>query len=141
MAGLFDIGILVFKHLIANEYGNFMRENKMSKNHSLEELELLNLGITHQELGSEIVQKWWHLSPFVIKAVNEHYTEVPNDLQKVTLSQIVDISNKICNSSEIYHNFLPQYQELFEEMQKGNLKAVELLSQYRIMLYEQFRIY
>ncbi len=112
---LHDVGILVFDYLIPDEYGEFLKENKDSSEHSLDQLEMKQFGITHQELGSKFIQKWWNLSPHVVKAVNQHHDNIPENLEKISLSQVVYLANKICNSAEISHNLIHNYSEPIED--------------------------
>ncbi len=116
LAGLLhDVGILVFDFLIPDEYENFLKENQNSSERSLDQLEEEQFGITHQELGAKFIQKWWNLSPHVVKAVNQHHDGSPESSEKVTLSQIVDLANKICNSAEISNGLMPNFSPPLEE--------------------------
>jgi HD-like signal output (HDOD) protein len=52
-----DTGILVFDHLIPDEYSEFLGTIK-SSDITLAENEAETFGITHAELGARLIEKW-----------------------------------------------------------------------------------
>ena len=63
-----DIGIVVFDHLIPDEYMELLGTIK-SSDITLAENEAETFGITHAELGARFIKKWWPVSPGLVKAI------------------------------------------------------------------------
>ena len=67
-----DTGILVFDHLIPDEYSEFLGTIK-SSDITLAENEAETFGITHAELGTRFIEKWWPVSPGLVEAIRIHH--------------------------------------------------------------------
>jgi HD-like signal output (HDOD) protein len=67
-----DTGILVFDHLIPDEYSEFLGTIK-SSDITLAENEAETFGITHAELGARFIEKWWPVSPGLVEAIRIHH--------------------------------------------------------------------
>ena len=72
-----DTGILVFDHLIPDEYSEFLGTIK-SSDITLAENEAETFGITHAELGALFIEKWWPVSPGLVEAIRSRATRSEN---------------------------------------------------------------
>jgi len=91
-----DIGILIFFYLVSDEYALFLKEGKDSPEF-LGKLEKNKFGIDHAELGARFIEKWWPVSPIVVKAVAGH------QLSRLTEETSVDLSFLVCVANQLAH--------------------------------------
>jgi HD-like signal output (HDOD) protein len=96
------IGILLFSHLIPEEYGQFLEKMKVEflekQSQSTRSIGLINLegfeeehfGISNAELGAEFIKKWWSLAPEVIDYVQTRPTTI-----EIRLSHSIEIARYI----------------------------------------------
>lgn len=139
-----DIGIMVFNYLIPEEYAAFLKQ--VGENESaLHDLEIKKFGISHPELGSLFIQKWWPVPEEVVTSVGKHYLTMSNQGKKypILLTVIIanaiantyDMGNGISNSEEpVNYNFLIQQglsredlEEIVEETRESLFMAKEVL--------------
>ena len=95
-----DIGIMVFNYLIPEEYGAFLKQiNGVER--PLHDLENDKFGISHPELGSLFIQKWWPVPEEVITSVGKHYLTMSEQGKKYPILLVVIIANAIANSYDM----------------------------------------
>jgi HD-like signal output (HDOD) protein len=139
-----DIGIMVFNYLIPEEYSAFLK--KISGTHSpLHDLETQRFGISHPELGSLFIQKWWPVPEEVVTSVGRHYLSMSNQGKKYPILLAVIIANATANTYDmgngiskaeepVNYNFLLQQglskddlEEIVEETRESLYLAKEVL--------------
>ena len=128
VAGLMhDLGVLVFFHVIPEEYGEFAKEVRSSKR-PLEELENEKFGIGHPELGAQFIRENWPVSSMVIEAVEWHNHPVSKKRPPSQIHQIVVWAHRIASSSEINHEVTRYMEEPLspEAMKLLGMDAEEL---------------
>ena len=95
-----DIGIMVFNYLIPEEYSAFLKQIGRTDK-PLHELEVEKFGISHPELGSLFIQKWWPVPAEVVTSVGMHYLTMSNQGKKYPILLAVIISNAIANTYDM----------------------------------------
>lgn len=97
LAGLMhDIGILVFYFLVPKEYRKFLREVQNEKK-PLEVLEQDAFDISHHELGSRFIKRWWPLDDEVVEAVANHHRVLDPAEDTNLVVAAVNIGNAMAN--------------------------------------------
>jgi len=139
-----DIGIMVFNYLIPEEYSAFLKEVRGIKT-PLHELELQKFGISHPELGSLFIEKWWPVPEEVVTSVGKHFLGMSNQGKKYPILLVVIMANAIANTYDmgngisdweepLNYNFLMQQglsreilDEIVEETRESLFLAKEVL--------------
>jgi len=139
-----DIGIMVFNYLIPEEYAKFLKQIGGTES-SLHDLESQKFGISHPELGSVFIQKWWPVPEEVVTSVGMHYLTMSNQGKKYPILLTVIIANAIANANDmgngishseepINYNFLAQQglsrealEDIVEETRESLYLAKEVL--------------
>jgi hypothetical protein len=109
-----NIGVLVFAHLIPNEYEKFLDKiqiliqkeivpnRDLTTGITIEPLEEKVFGITNSELGTRFIQRWWPVAPSTIE-----YVQNRNPKLSPTLGNCVNIANLFLYAEKtpngIYH--------------------------------------
>jgi HD-like signal output (HDOD) protein len=121
VAGLMhDLGILVFLHLIPDEYKSLMSQAGESER-SLIELEQERFGIAHPELGGKFIKANWPVSPKVTEAVERHHDDVNDNVIPSHIYEIVHFANRLANSIGISHEITSHQTESFDKKLMENL--------------------
>lgn len=139
-----DIGIMVFNYLIPKEYGAFLKKvNGVER--PLHDMEVEQFGISHPELGSIFIRKWWPVPDEVVTSVGKHYLTMSEQGKKYPILLVVIIANAIANKYDmgngisnleepINFNFLAQQglsredlDEIVEETRESLFLAKEVL--------------
>ena len=103
VAGLMhDIGILVFFHLIPEEYSGFTKEIKSSEE-SLGTLEEKKFCIDHSELGGNFILRKWPVSAKVSKSAKLHLTKDEGSEESLSVPQIVGLADRIAGDYGVSH--------------------------------------
>jgi two-component system cell cycle response regulator len=97
-----DLGIVVFEHLIPDEYFAFVKSIGPEEA-PLETLEMEKFGIAHTELGAKFISQYWPLSPIVINAVEHHIDPLSLNGSGLNISQLVGIANQVATNERITH--------------------------------------
>ena len=139
-----DIGIMVFNYLIPEEYSAFLKEVRGMET-PLHELELQKFGISHPELGSLFIEKWWPVPEEVVTSVGKHFLGMSNQGEKYPILLVVIMANAIANTYDmgngisdweepLNYNFLMQQglsreilDEIVEETRESLFLAKEVL--------------
>ena len=139
-----DIGIMVFNYLIPEEYSAFLKQIGGTDS-PLHDLEIQQFGISHPELGSLFIQKWWPVPEEVVASVGMHYLTMSNQGKKHPILLAVIIANAITNTYDmgngishaeepVNYNFLIQQglsredlEEIVEETRENLFLAKEVL--------------
>ena len=139
-----DIGIMVFNYLISEEYSAFLKEVRGMET-PLHKLEIQKFGISHAELGSMFIEKWWPVPEEVVTSVGKHFLGMSNQGKKYPLLLVVIMANAIANTYDIgngisdweeplNYNFLMQQglsreilDEMVEETRESLFLAKEVL--------------
>ena len=139
-----DIGIMVFNYLIPEEYSAFLKEVR-GREIPLHELELQKFGISHPELGSLFIEKWWPVPEEVVTSVGKHFLGMSNQGKKYPILLVVIMANAIANTYDmgngisdweepLNYNFLMQQglsreilDEIVEETRESLFLAKEVL--------------
>ena len=139
-----DIGIMVFNYLIPEEYSAFLKEVRGVET-PLHELELQKFGISHPELGSLFIEKWWPVPEEVVTSVGKHFLGMSNQGKKYPILLVVIMANAIANTYDmgngisdweepLNYNFLMQQglsreilDEIVEETRESLFLAKEVL--------------
>ena len=95
-----DIGIMVFNYLIPEEYAKFLKQIGGTES-SLHVLEAQKFGISHPELGSVFIKKWWPVPEEVVTSVGMHYLTMSNQGKKYPILLTVIIANAIANANDM----------------------------------------
>jgi HD-like signal output (HDOD) protein len=95
-----DIGIMVFNYLIPEEYSEFLKHIR-GEEKPLHELEIEKFGISHPELGSLFIQKWWPVPEEVVTSVGKHFLTMSNQGKKYPILLVVIIANAIANTYDM----------------------------------------
>jgi len=95
-----DIGIMVFNYLIPEEYSEFLKHIRGAEK-PLHELETEKFGISHPELGSLFIQKWWPVPEEVVTSVGKHFLTMSNQGKKYPILLVVIIANAIANTYDM----------------------------------------
>ncbi len=139
-----DIGIMVFNYLIPEEYSAFLKTVR-SAERPLHELEIQKFGISHPELGSLFIEKWWPVPEEVVTSVGKHFLTMSDQGKKYPILLVVIVANAIANSYDmgngisdmeepVNYNFLMQQglsrevlEEIVEETRESLFMAKEVL--------------
>ena len=139
-----DIGIMVFNYLIPEEYSAFLKEVRGMET-PLHKLEIQKFGISHAELGSMFIEKWWPVPEEVVTSVGKHFLGMSNQGKKYPLLLVVIMANAIANTYDmgngisdweepLNYNFLMQQglsreilDEMVEETRESLFLAKEVL--------------
>jgi len=114
LAGLMhDIGIIVFGHIIPDEYGAFLTKIHEEET-PLEVSEKEKLGIDHAEIGGEFIDTWWEVDPHISTAVRQHHFPFLGGAADRRCEQMVNVVNGVCNNVGI-NNGIQCYHEVFKE--------------------------
>ncbi len=139
-----DIGIMVFNYLIPEEYSAFLKQVRGIET-PLHELEIQKFGISHPELGSLFIEKWWPVPEEVVTSVGKHFLGMSNQGKKYPILLVVIMANAIANTYDmgngisdweepLNYNFLIQQglsreilDEIVEETRESLFLAKEVL--------------
>jgi len=139
-----DIGIMVFNYLIPEEYSAFLKEVRGMET-PLHELEIQKFGISHPELGSLFIEKWWPVPEEVVTSVGKHFLGMSHQGKKYPILLVVIMANAIANTYDmgngisdweepLNYNFLMQQglsreilDEIVEETRESLFLAKEVL--------------
>jgi HD-like signal output (HDOD) protein len=102
-----DVGILVFDHLIPDEYNKFLGEIK-SSDLTLAENETKIFGITHAELGARFIEKWWPVSPGLVQAIRVHHDSPGDDGNVKHIAHLLATANLLANQNEFGNGIVPE---------------------------------
>jgi HD-like signal output (HDOD) protein len=102
-----DVGILVFDHLIPDEYNEFLGKIK-SSDITLAENETQTFGITHAELGSRFISKWWPVSPGLVEAIRVHHDSPGKDGNVKHIAHLLATANLLANQNEFGNGIVPE---------------------------------
>lgn len=102
-----DVGILVFDHLIPDEYSEFLGKIK-SSDITLAENETQIFGITHAEIGSRFIEKWWPVSRGLVQAIRIHH-DAPGEKGDVKhIAHLLATANLLANQNEFGNGIVPE---------------------------------
>ncbi len=115
-----DLGIVVFEHLIPDEYYAFV-QSMGPEEASLETLEMETFGIAHPELGAEFIRQYWPISPVVINAVEHHFDPLSLNGSGLNIAQLVGIANQVAVNEGMTHGIgtppeIPLTDEIYEKL-------------------------
>ncbi len=114
LAGLMhDIGIMVFGHLISEDYIAFLQEARDIET-PLHEQEEERYGIAHSELGAAFIERWWPISEEIVIAVRRHHTPFIGNQQNLQLCLLLHVAHSICNNLGIV-NGVDVFKDLFND--------------------------
>lgn len=102
-----DTGILVFDHLIPDEYDEFLKGIK-SSDMTLAENEIKAFGITHAELGAKFIERWWPLSPDLIKAIKTHHDSPGKNGDAKHIAHLLVTANLLANQNGFSNGIVPE---------------------------------
>jgi len=108
-----DIGIMVFGHSIPGEYESFLKKIQETEQ-PLEKLEAETFGLDHAELGALFIEKYWEVDERIVHAVRTHHQPVEGRDKALLCSDLVNISNSICNNFDII-NGISAYPEILRD--------------------------
>ncbi len=122
------IGVLIFCHLIPQEYAAFLKKVQKLVNESndqktgikLEILEQKVFGIDHMELGSKYVELWWPVNPKVIDFIRTRPEIIKNQKEHV-----VDIAELFLTAEKIPDGIIKMQLELPPEYVKTRFDISE----------------
>jgi HD-like signal output (HDOD) protein len=101
-----DVGILVFDHLIPDEYEEFLGKIK-SSDLTLAENETQSFGITHAEIGARFIEKWWPVSPGLVQSIRVHH-ESPEDGNTKHIAHLLATANLLANQNGFGNGIVPE---------------------------------
>jgi HD-like signal output (HDOD) protein len=115
-----DLGIVVFEHLIPDEYFEFV-QSIGPEEASLETLELEKFGITHPELGAKFISQYWPIPSIVINAVEHHFDPLSLNGSGLNIAQLVGIANQVAVNEGMTHGIgtppeIPLSDEIYEKL-------------------------
>ncbi len=102
-----DLGIMVFDHLIPDEYGQFLQQIK-SSNRTLAENEAETFGITHAEMGARFIERWWPVSPNLVQAIRVHHDSPGKDGNVKHIAHLLATANLLANQNEFSNGIVPE---------------------------------
>ncbi|MBT3366440.1 MAG: HDOD domain-containing protein [Nitrospina sp.] len=102
-----DVGILVFDHLISEEYTEFLKKIK-SSDLTLAENETQTFGITHAELGARFIERWWPVSPGLVQAIRIHHDSPGDDGNVKHIAHLLATANLLANQNEFSNGIVPE---------------------------------
>ena len=101
-----DIGILVFDHLIPDQYTELLESIK-STDRTLAEHEEETFGITHAELGKRFIERWWPVSPDMVKAIGTHHDDTGTDGNVKHIAHLLTTANLLANQNGFGNGIVP----------------------------------
>ena len=102
-----DIGILVFDHLIPDQYTELLESIK-STDRTLAEYEKETFGITHAELGKRFIEIWWPVSPDIVKAIGTHHDDTRTDGNVKHIAHLLTTANLLANQNGFENGIVPR---------------------------------
>ena len=102
-----DTGILVFDHLIPDEYSEFLGTIK-SSDITLAENEAETFGITHAELGARFIEKWWPVSPGLVEAIRIHHDSPGESGNIKHIAHLLATVNLLANQNEFSNGIVSE---------------------------------
>ena len=102
-----DVGVLVFDHLIPDEYTEFLGKIK-SSDLTLAENETQTFGITHAELGARFIEKWWPVSSGLVQAIRVHHDSPGDDGNVKHIAHLLATANLLANQNEFSNGIVPE---------------------------------
>ena len=102
-----DVGILVFDHLISEEYTEFLKKIK-SSDLTLAENETQTFGISHAELGARFIERWWPVSPGLVQAIRIHHDSPGDDGNVKHIAHLLATANLLANQNEFSNGIVPE---------------------------------
>lgn len=102
-----DVGIVVFDHLIPEEYNEFLEQIK-SSDLTLADNETETFGITHAELGARFIEKWWPVSPGLVESVRVHHESPGNDGNVKHIAHLLTTANLLANQNGFANGIVPE---------------------------------
>lgn len=133
-----DIGIVIFNFFIPDEYNAFLKDIK-GVAEPLEKLEMERFGMSHPELGSLFIKKWWPVPDEVVFAVGKHYLEVSDPSKDHPTLLMVIIANTLANNFELENGIssfsAPHNEPFLLELGLTPTAIQELLEEARESLY------
>ena len=103
-----DIGILVFDHLIPDQYTELLESIK-STDRTLAEHEEETFGITHVELGKRFIKRWWPGSPDMAQAIGTHHDDAGTDWNVKHIAHLLTTANLLANQNGFGNGIVPGY--------------------------------
>lgn len=115
-----DLGIVVFEHLIPDEYYAFV-QSIVSEEAPLEILEKEKFGIAHPELAAKFITHYWPISPIVINSVGQHVDPFSLNGAGLNTAQLVGIANQLAINEGMTHGIgasleIPLTDEIHEKL-------------------------
>ena len=101
-----DLGILVFDHLIPDQYTELLESIK-STDRTLAEHEEETFGITHAELGKRFIERWWSVSPDMVKAIGTHHDYTCTDGNVKHIAYLLTTANLLANQNGFGNGTVP----------------------------------
>ena len=101
-----DVGILVFDHLIPDQYTELLESIK-STDRTLAEHEEETFGITHAELGKRFIERWWPVSPDMVKAIGTHHDDTGTDGNVKHIAHLLTTANLLANQNGFGNGIVP----------------------------------
>jgi hypothetical protein len=89
---------LFFDHLIPDQYTESL-ENIKSTDCTLAEHEEETFGITHAELGKRFIERWWPVSPDMVKAIGTHHDDTGADGNVKHIAHLLTTANLLANQN------------------------------------------
>lgn len=133
-----DIGIVIFNFFIPDEYGAFLQDIK-GVEEPLEKLEMERFGMSHPELGSLFIKKWWPVPDEVVFAVGKHYLGVFDQGKDNPTLLMVIMANIMANNFNLENGISSFLQPNSEQFLAGQglspADIQELIEEARESLY------
>ena len=101
-----DVGIPVFDHLIPDQYTELLESIK-STDRTLAEHEEETFGITHAELGKRFIERWWPVSPDMVKAIGTHHDDTGTDGNVKHIAHLLTTANLLANQNGFGNGIVP----------------------------------
>jgi len=84
-------------------------ESIKSTDHTLAEHEEETFGITHSELGKRFIERWWPVSPDMVKAIGTHHDETGTDGNVKHIAHLLTTANLLVNQNGFGNAIMPGY--------------------------------
>ncbi len=122
-----DIGIVVFDHLIPDQYREFLGTIKSSEI-TLAENEAETFGITHAELGARFIEKWWPVAPGLVEAIRIHHDAPGENADVKHIAHLLTTANLLANQNEFSNGIVSEDAASLEYgvLDKLNIDSEEL---------------
>ena len=134
-----DIGLIVFSYIIPDEYLQFLRTDINDKE-PLEDNERKKFGIDHAELGALFIEKRWDIHKDIVLAVRQHHFPFKGSIRERHFSQIVHISNGLCNDQGITVGItscqLPLKEDVLQELFSHIINTNDIVQEVKTSLEE-----